>query len=168
MENSQTVTLKLGKGTIAAVAIALIVVSCITAAYFIYRPEPSGYNEMFILDNQNTVANYPQVLVINQNSSFNQQVTVVNHMPDEENYYQLQVKIVQDTVGFPVNAPADKTYEFTLDKEKSWSNQVPISITELGRYSVVFELFMLNKEGTSYVFNNNYCVLHIDVVSAAV
>jgi uncharacterized membrane protein len=167
--NSQTVTLKLEKGYIAAIAIVLVVVSCVTAGYFILYPaKSSGYNEMYLLDGQNQAVDYPQVLVVNQNSSFNQQVTVVNHMPDEENYYQLQVKIVEDTVGFPVNAPAVKTVEFPLKWEESWSSQVPISINEPGSYSVVFELYMENKYGTSYVFTNNFCVLHIDVVSAAV
>jgi uncharacterized membrane protein len=164
--NSQTVTLKLEKGYIAAIAIALIVVSCVTAGYFILYPaKPSGYNEMYLLDGQNQAVNYPQVLVANQNSSFNQEVLVTNHMTDEE-HYQLQIKIVQDTTSFPVNAEANKTYEFPLDLDQSWSNQVPISINEPGAYSVVFELYSEN--GESYVFTNNFCVLHIDVVSTTV
>jgi uncharacterized membrane protein len=164
--NSQTVKLKLEKGYIAAIAIALIVVSCVTAGYFILYPaKPSGYNEMYLLDGQNQAVDYPQVLVANQNSSFNQQVLVTNHMTDKENY-QLQVKIVQDTVSFPVNTEAYKTYTFSLESGKSWSSQVPVSINEPGTYIIVFELYSEN--GESYVFTNNFCVLHVDVVSSSV
>lgn len=164
--NSKTVTLNLTKGTITAVAIALVAVSCITAGYFILYPvKPSGYSEMYLLDSQNKAANYPQVLVINQNSSFNQQVYVVSHMPNTEKF-QLQVKIVKDTAGFPVNASADKTYTFNLTTDQSWSSQVPVSINQTGSYSIVFELYI--EKGENYVFTNNFCVLHLNVVSRQV
>ncbi len=163
--NSQTVTLKFEKSYLAAVAIVLIIVSCAVAVYFILPQEPSGYSEMYLLDAQSQAANYPQVLVANQNSTFNQQVFVANHLvdtkiPDKEWEHQLQVKIVEDTINFPVDAPADQTYDFNLKNGESWSSQVPISINSPGSYSVVFELYADN------VFTNNYCVLHIDVVSS--
>jgi uncharacterized membrane protein len=166
--NSQMFNLKLEKSYIAAVAIALILVSCVVGGYFIYSSmslEPSGYSQMYLLDAQNSASNYPQVLVANQNSTFNQQVFVANNMSKTVDY-QLQVKIVQDTVSFPVNATANNTYQFSLDAGKSWSNQVPISINQLGIYSVVFELY--SKNGEEYVFTNNYCVLHVTAVAASV
>jgi uncharacterized membrane protein len=166
--NSQMFNLKLEKSYIAAVAIALILVSCVVGGYFIYSSmslEPSGYSQMYLLDSQNSARNYPQVLVANQNSTFNQQVFVANNMSKTVDY-QLQVKIVQDTVSFPVNATASNTYQFSLDAGKSWSNQVPISINQPGIYSVVFELY--SKNGGEYVFTNNYCVLHVTVVAASV
>lgn len=164
--NSQTVTLKLEKGYLVAVAIALIVVSTVTVGYFIvYPPKPSGYHEMYLLDAQNQAVNYPQVLVANQNSTFNQQIFVINKTPDAVDY-QLQLKIVQDTISFPVNTEPERTFEFNLKSGQEWSSQTPITIIEPGAYSVVFELY--SKNGNSYVFTNNYCVLHIDVVSDAV
>ncbi len=58
-KNNKTVTIKLEKGHLVAVAIALIVVSCVTAGYFILNPyRPSGYSEMYLLDNQNQAVNY--------------------------------------------------------------------------------------------------------------
>ncbi len=165
--NSQTVTLKLEKGYIAAVAIALIVVCSVVAVYFVvYAPQPSGYSEMYLLDSQNSANDYSQVLVANQNSTYNQQIFVANHLydpkdPQKTANYQVQVKIVQDTISFPVDTAAEKTYEFSLKNGETWSEQAPISINTLGSYSVVFELYADN------VFTNNYCVLHIDVVSSS-
>jgi uncharacterized membrane protein len=161
--SSQTFNLKIEKGYIAAVAIALIVVSCIAAGYFILNPlKPSGYSEMYLLDNQNQAVNYPQVLVANKNSTFNAPVLVVNHIPQTTDF-QLQVKIVQDTVSFPVNATANDTYQFTLTPEQSWSSQVPVSINQPGAYSIVLELY--SKNGEDYEFTNNYLVLHVEVVT---
>jgi uncharacterized membrane protein len=166
--NSQMFNLKLEKGYLVAVAIALILVSCIIGGYFIYASMssgPSGYSQMYLLDAQSSASNYPQVLIANHNSTFNQQVFVANNMSERMDY-QLQVKIVQDTVSFPVDAPANNTYQFSLDAGKSWSNQVPISINQPGTYSVVFELYA--KNGEEYVFTNNYCVLHLTVVAGSV
>ncbi|MCL1978344.1 MAG: DUF1616 domain-containing protein [Candidatus Bathyarchaeota archaeon] len=161
--NSQTVMLKLEKGYVVAVASALIVVCCIVAAYFIvYAYQSPGYHEMYLLDAQNQAVNYPKVLVINQNNTFNTPVTIVNNTPILHDY-QVQTKIVQDTIHFPINATTYKTYEFALDTGQSWSSQVPISINEEGSYSIVFELYA--KNGENYVFTNNFCVLHIEVVT---
>jgi uncharacterized membrane protein len=156
--------LKTEKGYIIAIAIALIVVSCVTAVYFISRPGTSGYSEMYLLDAQNGADNYPQVLVVNQNSTFSQQIFVVNHFAGVVEY-QLQIKIVQDTISFPVDATANNIIQFSLDPEEQWSSQVPISINTLGTYSVVFELYSL-KDG-AYTFTNNYCVLHLTVKDSA-
>lgn len=161
--NSDTVTLKLEKGHLAAIAIALIVVSSVTVGYFILNPSrPAGYSEMYLLDSQNQAVNYPQLLVANQNSTFNAQLFVVNRDASAKDF-QVQVKIVQETLAFPVDAPVDDSYQFNLASDQTWSKQVPISINELGTYSVVFELYYRN--GESYVFSDNFVVLHLDVVS---
>jgi uncharacterized membrane protein len=170
MENSNSshmFNLKTENGYIKAVAITLIVVCCIIVGgylinLYINPPAPSGYNEMYLLDTQNGANNYPQVLVANQNSTFNQQISVTNKMTDTQKY-QLQVKIVQDTTSFPVDAPANSTIQFSLESGKSWSSQVPVSINTPGTYSVVFELYTGN--GENVVFTNNFCVLHVTVVA---
>jgi uncharacterized membrane protein len=165
--NGNTFNLKIEKSYIIAVAVALIVVSCITVGYILTRPAlASGYHEMYLLDAQNGANNYPTVLIANQNSSFNQQVFVNNNMTAAQDY-QLQVKIVQDTISFPVDAQASNTMQFSLESEKSWSEQVPISINTPGTYSVVFELYAKNPEATVYVFTNIFCVLHVTVVAGS-
>jgi uncharacterized membrane protein len=170
MENDKSMfNLKTEKGYIAAVAIVLVVVSCVVIGGYLVNqyvnpPAPSGYSEMYLLDAQNSANDYAQILVVGQNSTFNQQVFVANKWTIEQSY-ELQVKIVQDTTSFPVNAPANDTVHFTLKPGESLSNQVPISISQPGTYSVVFELYAQN--GENYVFTNNYCVLHLTVKGSA-
>ncbi len=155
------------KRVIAAIAITLIIVaSAVAAVYVWYRPGASGYSTLYLLDAQNQAVNYPHTLVINYNSSINVPVVVDNHM-DKEQYYQVQVKIVQTTGAFPVDTPANSTYEKRLNDLETWENQVPISINQPGDYSVVFELWSkgTGTEETTYTFTHNFCVLHLQVVA---
>jgi uncharacterized membrane protein len=167
-DNSQMITLNFEKISIKKIAIivtALIITcSAITAAVIIYAPRSPGHHEMYLLDTQNQTANRSQILVINQNNTFSKQIVVVNNNPKPCNY-QIQVKIVRDTFSFPINAPAYKTYEFTLDPKQSWSDQVSISINEKGNHSIVFELYA-EKDG-DYQFTKNYLVIHVEVVAGA-
>ncbi|MDR2700320.1 MAG: DUF1616 domain-containing protein [Nitrososphaerota archaeon] len=166
-ENNQIITLKLEKKQIkkiAAILTVLIVICCVIVTVgIIYAPKPSGYHEMYLLDAQNQAANYPQVVIINQNSTFNTQVVIVNNKSTPCNF-QVQAKIVRDTFNFPIDAPTYKTYEFTLDSKQSWNNQIPISINEEGNYSVAFELYTKNEE--NYRFTDNFCVLHIEAITS--
>jgi len=146
-----------------AVVTVLIIVCCIVGGYFIaYALKPPGYHEMYLLDAQNRADNYPRTVILNQNNTFNIPVVVTNNMRLWQEY-QIQVKIVQHTMYFPVNAPAYDTYEFTLDHEQSWSNQMPVTLNEEGNYSVVIELYTKNNE--DYIFTENFCILHIKVLT---
>jgi uncharacterized membrane protein len=165
MEN-RSFNLNSDKGFIAAIAIALVIVASIVAGYYaLNRPAPSGYSTLYLLDAQNQAVNYPDVLVANRNSTFNMQVVVENHMAKPQDY-QLQVKIIQNVVSFPVNAPANSTYERSLADTESWENQVPITINQPGSYAVVFELWSKNEGESAYSFTDNFCVLNLQVVSS--
>jgi len=153
------------KSVIAAVAITLVVVASVIAViYVMNRHEPSGYSTLYLLDAQNQAVNYPDLLVINSNNSVSVQVVVENHLSKAQDY-QLQVKIVQSTGSFPLETPANSTYEKRLDDLGKWENQVPISINEPGDYSVVFELWSKNTDVEGYGFTYNFCVLHFQVIA---
>jgi uncharacterized membrane protein len=147
------------------ILIALIITcSIIVTGVIIYAPRSEGYHVMYILNTQNQAVNHePQILVINQNSTFNTKVVVENNKPTTCNY-QIQIKIVKDTFSFPINAPTYETYEFPLNPKQSWNNQVPISIKEEGEFSIVFELYAEKEE--NYRFTDNYCVLHIKAITS--
>jgi uncharacterized membrane protein len=166
-DNNQMITLnfeKISIKKIAAIVTALIIIcNVITVAVIIYAPRSPGHHEMYLLGTQSQAVNGPQILVINQNNTFSKQIVVVNNNPKPCDY-QVQVKIVRDTFSFPINAPAYKTYEFSLDPKQSWSDQVPISINEKGNHSIVFELYA-EKDG-DYKFTKNYLVIHVEVVTS--
>ncbi len=173
LERVKSIGRKIGlndeKGYAVAVFLALIIISALAVGYFVFfRPAPSGYSTIYVLDSQNKAANYPSVLVANQNSTFNTPVSVVNN----EGYtvqYQVQVKISDDVTTFPVDIQPVGVYNFTLGNGQTWQKSVSVTENQVGSYSVVFELWQYNSDSGAYQFINNnaenYCVLNIQVVS---
>ena len=153
------------KGYFAAVLIALIIVSGVIAVYYIqFKPAPSGYNTIYLLDAQNKAIDYPELLVANMNSTFNAQFVVENHI-SQTGQYKVLLKVTQNPLSFPINAPANGTYERTIDAGKIWQDSAVVSINQVGNYSAVFELWIYNTSTAAYEFTNNFCVLHLQVIS---
>jgi uncharacterized membrane protein len=153
------------KGYAVAIFLALIIVSSVVIGYYVVlKPQPEGYNEIYLLDSQKKAIDYPEVLVANQNSTFNVYVNVENHMGGKDNQtYQVLVKITPNLSGFPVEAQPIKTYEISLRDGDSWQNSASITENQVGSYSVVFELWQY-KDGT-LEFTHNNCVLNIQVIN---
>jgi len=162
MNNQPNNTIEIDKSHL-AVIITLTIVCCVVGGYFIaYALKPPGYHEMYLLDAQNKADNYPQTVILNQNNTFHIPIVVTNNMRIWQEY-QVQVKIVQHTMYFPVNTPPYNTYEFTLDADQSWNNQILVTLNEEGNYSIVIELYVKNNK--EYVFTDNFCVLHIKAIT---
>jgi uncharacterized membrane protein len=152
------------KGTLIAVFLVLVIVSALAITYFVaFRPQPAGYNTIYILDSQKMAEDYPVTLVANQNSTFNVWLSVENHMGTQEKY-QIQTKITTDTSNFPIGIQPINTSYITLDNGKNWQSMEIVTQNQVGNYAVVFELWQLNSSGI-YQFTNNYCVLNIQVIN---
>jgi len=168
-KTGEKISLNDEKGYVLAVLLALIIISAVAASYFIFfRPAPSGYSTIYLLDSQNKASNYPEVLVANQNSTFNVSVTVVNNMGYTVRY-QVLVKITPDLTTLPVNTVPIDAYNLTLGNGQSGQKSVTITENQAGSYSVVFELWQYNSGTGAYQFTNNnvndYCKLSMQVVS---
>ena len=157
------------KGYIVAIFLVLIIVSAIVAGYFlVLKPQPAGYNTIYLLDNQKKAVDYPVTLVANQNSTFNLWIGVVNNMGGSGNQtYQVLVKITPNLSDFPVEAQPIQTYDLSLANGASWLNKSAITQNQVGSYSIVFELWHYNADASvrAYEFTHDYCVLNIEVVS---
>jgi uncharacterized membrane protein len=153
------------KGYAFAIFLALIIISALLIGYFVFfRPAPSGYSTIYLLDSQNKAINYPQLLVANQNSTFNVWVNVDNNMRGTVQY-QVLVKITSDLTTFPVNTQPTEVYNMTLGNGQSWQKSVTVTENQVGSYSVVFELWQYNQDSRAYQFTYDYCKLPIQVIS---
>ena len=169
LESAKKIGRKIGlneeKGYAVAIFLALIVVSSVIIGYFAYSAyvaKPEGYNTIYLLDSQKKV-DYPEVLVANQNSTFNVYVNVVNHMGGPDNQtYQVLVKV---TPNLSVDTQPIKTYDVSLRAGDSWQDSASITENQVGSYSVVFELWHYNQVSNAYEFTPNYCVLNIQVIN---
>jgi uncharacterized membrane protein len=154
------------KGFAVAIFLALLVVSVVVISYFVwFAPQPEPYNSIYLLDSNKTARDYPDTLVVNQNSTFNIYVDVVNHL-GKTTSYQVQEKITENLPStFPLDVPASQTIQInSLGNEKTSENPVTVTENTVGSYSIVFELWQQNPAGT-YEFTQNYCNLNIQVIA---
>jgi uncharacterized membrane protein len=155
-------------GYTVSVLIALIVVSIFVASYYVLlKPPQKGYTTIYLLDSQKKAVNYPELLVINQNNTFNVWVEVGNHMEKSQQSEVLQ-KITNGTIQrFPLETEANNSYERTLENGETWEISSTITINNPGNYSVAFELWVYDEEVEALQFSGNVCVLNIEVVDQA-
>jgi uncharacterized membrane protein len=148
-----------------AVLIALIFVASVLAGYYLFlRPPQKGYMTIYLFDEQKTALNYPELLVINQNNTFNVFVEVENHMGKSQ-YSEILLKVTNDTIPrFPVEADVNSKYERTLENGEKWETSSTITLNEPGNYSVIFELWIHDEEMGELQFSGDACVLNIEVV----
>jgi len=155
------------KGYLVAIALALIVITSLLVGYYvIYKPAPEGFSTIYLLDSQNKAVNYPQLLVANQNSTFNIPLAVVNNMGWTVQY-QVQVKITNNLDSSPVNTQPIEVYNMTVANGQTWQKSITITENQVGNYWVVFELYTYNPNVNTYQFTHDYCELPIQVVSQA-
>jgi uncharacterized membrane protein len=155
------------KGFIIAIVVALVILTFLMVNYyFVNRPLPEGYNTISLLDSQNKAVNYPELVVLNQNSTFTVNVNVENHMGQTEQYRVL-LKTAQNIESLPVNSPPVDTYEKTLGDGQKWSMPSTVTLSSTGNFSVVFELYMYDSAANLYKFDSyNLCVLNVQVVNS--
>ena len=170
LESAKRLGKKLGlneeKGFAVAIFLALLIVSVAVLSYFVwFRPLAEPYNTIYLLDSNKKALDYPETLVVNQNSTFNVYVDVVNHLGYPTSY-QVQMKITKNLSIFPVDVPASQVFEINSLEGNGQTKENTATITEntVGGYSVVFELWQQNLAGT-YEFTHNYCVLNIQVTN---
>jgi len=156
------------KGYTIAVAFALIFVSSLLIGYyFVSSLPPEGYTAVYTLSYpQKTASDYPELLVVNENSTFNVWIVVENHMGTRQSCEVLQKTIDDMIPAFPVEATVESRYAQTIENGESWETLATVSINEPGSYSVVFELWIYDETGT-LEFSHNYCVLNIEVAEPA-
>ncbi len=154
------------KGVLVAVFVALIVVACTVAVYYVwFGPKPEPYSSISLLDTQQQAIDYPQILVANQNSTFSVYVEVANHQNSDQTY-QVRIKIAKSIpISIPDGVAVDpvKTVDFTVQNGQTQQSLVAITENTVGAYSVIYELWQHNTDG--YVFTQNYCVLNIQVIT---
>jgi uncharacterized membrane protein len=154
------------KGYVVAVLIALAFVSILLAAYYpVFKPPEKWFTTISLLDSQKQAVDYPELLVINQNNTCNVFVEVENHMNESQSCTVL-VKVTNEMIHkLPFAADANATYTKLLEKGESWEIPSTITIDKPGNYSVIFELWLYDKDAEEIKFSENACVLNVEVVN---
>ncbi|MBT0160056.1 DUF1616 domain-containing protein [Candidatus Bathyarchaeota archaeon A05DMB-2] len=155
------------KGYMIAIVVVLVFVSSLVTGYYIItRLPPEGYSTINLLDYQQKKAiDYPELLIINHNNTFNVYVEVENHMGTSR-LCEVQLKITNETITIlPVPIDPVNTFTETVENGENWETLATVSVNQPGNYSVVFELWLFDDNASAFKFTYNYCVLHIEVVN---
>ena len=154
------------KGHKIVIALALTIVSSLFIGYYLYSGslDPEGYSTIYILDYPHKKAiDYPELLVLNENSTFNVWIVIENRMGGTESFEILQ-KVIGDVIpSFPVETDIENSYAQTIENGESWETLATVLIDEIGSYSVIFELWIYNDESALEI-SYNFCVLNLEVV----
>ena len=151
--------------TIAIVLMLIVVSSLLIGYYLISRLPPEGYSTIYTLSYpQKTATDYPELLVNNENNTFNVWVGVENHMGKRQSFEVLQKVIKGAIPEYPVDAEITASYEKTMENGETWEMPAEVSINEPGSYSVIFELWIYDDAAGAFTFSYNYCVLNLEVV----
>jgi uncharacterized membrane protein len=161
----RSLKLNYNKGYTIAIVLMLIVVSSLLIGYYlISRLPPEGYTTIYVLDSQKKAIDYPELLVINENSTFNVWVAVENHMGKRQSFEILQ-KVIKGTIPlYPVDAEITSSYEKTMENGEIWETPAEVSVNKLGSYPVIFELWIYDDNAGAFQFSYNYCVLKLEVI----
>ena len=154
-------------GYAVAIFLALLIVSVTVIGYYaFFAPPAESYNTIYVLDVNKKAVDYPEVLVVDQNNTFNVYINVENHMTKNTNY-TVKVKIVENLPAiFPIDTQPTQVYETgsLSNNGKPWQTKATVTENTIGSYSAVFELWQ-HKDGDSLLFTQNFCVLKIQVVN---
>lgn len=151
---------------VVSVLVALIIVSVFVGSYYVLlKPPAKEFTTIYLLDSQEQAVDYPELLIINQNNTFSVFVKVENHMGDSQNCTVL-LKVTSEMLHkLPLVVEANATYTRTLEKGGTWEIPSTITINQPGTYSVIFELWLCDKEGGELQFSGNACSLNVEVVN---
>jgi len=153
------------KGVIIPVILSIIFVTSLLVGYYLLsNAPPEGFSSIYILDEQKTTDLYPELVIINENNTFNVIIGVENHLGKKQSY-EVQQKLTEKPIlTFPISENPENVYSKTLDHQETWETVISTTINEPGNYSLVFELYV--KEESEIIDESikpiNYVLLNIE------
>ena len=138
---------------------AIVVIAGILVYTSLTPPPQENFVSIYILNSERKAYNYPKLLVLGKNNTFQLTVGVENSMNRIE-YSVIQVKISN------VSQPEETTASFErilLNKEK-WEIPVTMTLDKIGTYTITFELWLYDEMKAVFT-NPTFCSLRLEVIS---
>jgi uncharacterized membrane protein len=152
---------------VVGVALALIIASALLIAYFVsMRPVEEHTMTIYLLNSDKKATDYPELVYIGKNSTFNVWVGVKNDMGQKETF-QVLLKILNanDYLSLKDGEPIE-TFTYTLAPSGTWEKNATVTMNRTGDYMIVFELWLYDEENAGYKYSNQSCVLNIKAKEA--
>ncbi|MEJ2241602.1 MAG: DUF1616 domain-containing protein [Candidatus Bathyarchaeota archaeon] len=142
------------KTIIITIIIALIILSgLLVYLVFFTETEKEEFSAIYYLNNDGTLENFPDTVILGQNNTFKLIVGVINENGTTMDYL---VKVNIDD-GESVYNPSNATT--TLNDGDIWESEVDIFLDSQGTNKVIFELYAHKHDeeiyDDTYIFNEN-------------
>jgi len=153
-----------------AVVLALIVVGSVFGVAELLRPRVTEpFTALGLLNENLKIGDYPSKVVAGQNITLG--IFVDNHM-GYPIYYRVVFK-VGDNTTLPTNStespmPPLKYWEGFLDHDANTTFLIHISVSEVGRKALIFELWTYDPEAGEWRYSGRWNHLYVDVVEAPI
>jgi len=155
------------KTIILTILVALVILGALLVYLVFFTPtQKEPFALIYYLDSEKQLENFPETVVLGENSTFSLWVGVENQ--NETQVFSVRVKV--DDGNAPVNpSPAEPTqiFERTLLNEEKWEFPVTISIDQLGHNRIIFELWFFDKEAEDGLeYSGNWVSLSLEAIQA--
>ena len=138
---------------------AIVVIAGILVYTSLTPPPRENFVSIYILNSERKAYNYPKLLVLGKNNTFQLTVGVENSMNRIE-YSVIQAKI--STVSQPEETTA--SFERILLNEEKWEIPVIMTLNKTGTYTITFELWLYDEMKAVFT-NPTFCSLRLEVIS---
>lgn len=154
------------KTIIVAVLSAIIIIAGLLV-YVSLTPAPQEpFVSLYLLGSKKKAENYPQLLVLGKNNTFLLWVGVENFMGRIE-YSSVLVKADNGTVrANPSPIEPVKRFEKVLLSEETWEFPVTMTINQLGRHRIIFELWLFNELENVFSYSGSWGNIWLDVIES--
>jgi len=154
------------KAITVAVLSAIIILASLLA-YILLTPAPQeSFVALYLLDAEKKTENYPQLLVLGENNTFLLWVGVENFMGNIE-YCSVLVKVGNGTVQADPS-PLEPVYRFekVLLNKETWEFPVTMTVNQLGKHRIIFELWLFNELENVFRYSGIWCSKWFDVIES--
>ena len=152
------------KTIIVTIVVALLIIGALLVNLVLTPALTENFSTIYYLDSEKQTENLPKIVVLGENSTFSLWVGVENHNGTAIDY---QVLVKYDDGNSPVNpspVEATESFEKTLANGETWEFPVPVTVDQLGRNRVIFELWYLNGTILEPEYTGNWVNISVEAV----
>jgi uncharacterized membrane protein len=126
------------------ILVALFIIGILLVNLALEPPQEERFDVIYLLDSEKQTSNFPETVVLGENSTFTLWVGVENQRGATMNYSVL-LKIDDGTSAIgDSQVEAKESFNKTLQHEEVWEFQVTVNIDQPGHNRLLFELWYID------------------------
>ena len=126
------------------ILVALFIIGILLVNLALEPPQEERFDVIYLLDSEKQTSNFPETVVLGENSTFTLWVGVENQRGTTMNYSML-LKVDDGTAAIgDSQVEAKESFTKPLSHEELWEFQVTVNIDQPGHNRILFELWFID------------------------